>query len=469
MRPHGSVLVVALAAAALAGCALQSPPKPDELRAQALPHVDVPAAYTAARDGAIRGTGDVGDAWIATFADPQLDAFVREALAYNLDLGLAAGRVEQAAAYAKLSGSMLYPAVNLAARGGTKDGGDGLTGGGFFATWELDLWGRVRAERESGRRAYDASLADFAAARQSIAALVAKSWLLAIEARMQRQIAAEIVRMSGQSLGLANDRLRVGSGDEYDVAVAASSLETSRDTERQLALAHEQALRALEALLGRYPAAEVDVVSALPAMPPPVPVGLPSELLERRPDVVAAERRVAAAFYRVEEAKAARLPKIALTASVTSISSDLFLLKSSGDVIGSLGANLAAPIFNGYALQAQVEIRTAEQKLAVSEYGRVGARAFAEVESALSSGFAADQRVQILERAVAGNARSLELAQVRYRVGSGDLRAVTQQTIALQAVRTALLRMEAERRIQRVNLHSALGGGFDPQQVTAMK
>ncbi len=108
-----------------------------------------------------------------------------------------------------------------------------------------------------------------------------------------------------------------------------------------------------------------------------------------------------------------------------------------------------------------MEIRTAEQKLAVAEYGRVGTRAFGEVEAALASGFAADERVKLLERAVAGNARALELAQIRYRVGSGDLRAVTQQTIALSTARTSLLRVEAERRIQRVNLHAALGGGFD--------
>jgi outer membrane protein TolC len=195
-------------------------------------------------------------------------------------------------------------------------------------------------------------------------------------------------------------------------------------------------------------------------MPGAVPVGLPAELLERRADVIAAERRVAAAFNRVEEAKAARLPKIALTASVSSLTSDTFVMRNSGDVIASLGANLAAPIFMGYALQAQVEIRTAEQKLAIAEYGRVGQRAFSEVESALTAEFAAMERAQILERAVASNARALDLAQIRYRVGSGDLRAVTQQTIALSTARTALLRMESEQRIQRVNVYTALGGGF---------
>jgi outer membrane protein TolC len=189
---------------------------------------------------------------------------------------------------------------------------------------------------------------------------------------------------------------------------------------------------------------------------------MPSELLERRPDVVAAERRLAAAFYRTEEAKAARLPTISLTASVTSISSDLFVLKDRDNPIWSAGGSLFAPLYTGGALKTQVEIRTAEQKIAVAEYGRVGARAFGEVENALSSGFTLEERAEILAQSVAENERALELANVRYRVGSGDLRAVQQQQLAVHAARTAQLRVRSEQLVQRVNLHLALGGGWVP-------
>jgi outer membrane protein TolC len=230
---------------------------------------------------------------------------------------------------------------------------------------------------------------------------------------------------------------------------------------RSLDLAIQQALRALEALAGRYPAAALRVPAQLATLPGPVPAGMPSELLERRPDVVAAERRVAAAFYRVEEAKAARLPRISLTASVSSISSDLFVLKDRDNPVWSVGASLTAPLFLGGQLQAQVETRTAEQKQALAEYGRVGARAFGEVENALSTAFVLEDREVILRQAVAANARALELANVRFRVGSGDQRAVQQQSLALHAARTALLRVQAERLVQRVNLHLALGGSFE--------
>jgi NodT family efflux transporter outer membrane factor (OMF) lipoprotein len=466
MRVRRSVLALAFVAAALAGCALKKPPEPAELTKQSLPNLQLPPGWTAA-GGAASTAGAVGEqAWLAAFNDPQLDALVQEALKYNPDLQVAAARVEQAASYAKVAGATLLPQVNALARGGGALSGDssGLEGVGVFANWELDLWGRVRAGRESARDQYTSAALDAEYARQSLAALVAKSWFLATEARLQKAIAEEMAGSSEKQLALAQDRLRVGRGDEYDLALSKANLATFRDSVRSLDLSYQQALRALEALAGRYPAAAVQVPAQLVALPGPVPVGMPSELLERRPDVIAAERRVAAAFYRVEEAKAARLPRISLTAAVTSISSDLFVLKDRDNPVWSAGASLTAPLFTGGALQGQVEVRTAEQRQALADYGRIGARAFGEVENALSSAFVLEDREAILTESVAANTRALELANVRYRVGVGDLRAVQQQSLALHAARTALLRVQVERLVQRVNLHLALGGSFTQSQ-----
>jgi NodT family efflux transporter outer membrane factor (OMF) lipoprotein len=461
MRVRRSVLAVAFVVAALGGCALKKPPEHVELTKEALPNLQAPVAWTAPA-GAAGTAGAVASAWLATFRDPQLDSLVEEALRYNPDLRVAATRVEQAASYVKVAGATLLPQVNALARGGGALSGDssGLEGVGIFANWELDLWGRVRAGREAARDQYTSAALDAEYARQSLAALVAKSWFLATEARLQKAIAEEMAGSSEKQLALTQDRLRVGRGDEYDVALSKANLATFRDSVRSLDLAYQQAVRALEALAGRYPAAALQVPAQLATVPGPVPVGMPSELLERRPDVIAAERRVAAAFYRVEEAKAARLPRISLTAAVSSISSELFVLKDRDNPVWSAGASISAPLFTGGALQGQVEVRTAEQKQALAEYGRVGARAFGEVENALSSAFTLDDREAILTESVTANSRALELANVRYRVGVGDLRAVQQQALALHAARTALLRVQAERLVQRVNLHLALGGSF---------
>lgn len=454
------VLPLALATATLlAGCALKKPPEQPELQRQALPGTATPDAWQA------RGAeaGAVADGWLARFADARLDALVAEAIAHNPDLQVAAARVEQAAAYVAAAGATLYPQVSAIGNISGKNSSSGtLDFGGVFASWELDLWGRVRSGREAAREQLLSAQLSGYYAQQSLAAMVARAWFLASEARQQKALADEMAGAAARLTDLARDRLRVGVGNEYDVAVAAASLATYRDAAEQLDLAFRQSVQALETLVGRYPATQLEVAATLPALPGPVPAGLPSGLLERRPDVVAAERRVAAAFFRVQEAKAARLPSISLTGSLSSLSSDLVVLKERDDPVWGLGGRATVPLYLGGALQAQVAVRTAEQKQAVAEYGRAGANAFADVEQALSAGYALGNRRPLLEQAVAENQRALDLAQQRYRVGSDDLRSVDQQQLRLYSARSALLRVQSEELVQRVNLHLALGGNFAP-------
>ena len=460
MRASLTVAVLAT----LAACALAPPPKPAEYRADALPKLQVPEQWMAGET-----SGAIAAGWLQAFADPQLHALVAEAVAGNPDLRVAAARVQVASEYAQLADATLWPQVNLLARGGGEMSGDssGLQGVGIFADWELDLWGRLRSAKSAQYEQYAAAAADAEYARQSIAALTAKSYFLAVEAALQQRLGEEMVGAASQLVTLAEQRERVGRGDGYDSALARANVETLRDTVEQLRLAREQALRAIEALLGRYPAAQVATATQLLAVPGAVPAGLPSELLERRQDVIAADRRVAMAFHRVQEAKAARLPRITLTGSVNDISSDLFVLKNRDNPVWSAGASLMAPLFTGGALRQQVRIRTAEQQQAVTEYGQVGARAFGEVETALSAEFAAKRRETLLSRAVVENVRAADLAQVRFRVGSGDLRGVQQQQLAVYGSRSTLLRVQTEQLVQRVNVHLALGGGFDTEASAA--
>ena len=462
VKIDSGVVRAALTACALlaaAGCALKSPPDKASIEALALTGAKVPAQWTAA--GAPVGT--MSDNWLAGFHDDQLSVLVADALFHNGDLRVAAARVEQALLYAKLAGASLYPSVDLVAKGGGKMSGDGsgLSGAVLNASWELDLWGRVRYGRAAARADALAAAADFEYARQSIAALVARSWFLAIEAGLQAEIARTALRDNQALVRLAEDRARIGVGNEEDVFVARSSLGTYEDALRQIELSREQAIRAVEILAGHYPAAALNVAATLPTAPETMPAGLPSDLLERRPDVIAAERRVAAAFNRVGEAKAARLPKISLTVGVSSISSDLVVLKEQDNPIWNFGAGLVAPIYKGGALKTQVEIRTVEQKQAVAAYASVGLRAFGEVENALSAELAARDRERILVRTLSDSQRALEIVQRQFQVGSTDLRFVTQRQLALNSTQSALIRAQSEQRVQRVNLHLALGGSFD--------
>ena len=459
LRPVAAPLAAGLVATMLAGCALNAPPDAAAIKNEALPTMQPPAEWKA--PGA--GPGPVADNWLAEFQDEQLNAAVAEAIAHNADLRVGAARVEQALLYAKLAGAKLYPSVDLLARGGGKLSGDGsgLQGAVLSVVWEIDLWGRVRYGRAASAAQASSAAADFEYARQSIAALVAKSWFLAIEAGLQADAARETIRSSDELVRVAGERARVGVATQEEVFVARSSVATYQDVLRQLVAGRDQAIRALELLLGRYPAAVTTPAQRLPGLPAAVPGGLPSQLLERRPDVVAAERRVAVAFNRIGEAKAARLPVISLTTGLSAISSELFELKEHDNPVWNYGAGLLAPIFRGGALKTQVEIRTAEQKQAIAEYGAVGLRAFGEVESALAAEITAREREQILSGSLSDSQQALDVVQTQFRVGSTDLRFVEQRQLALNATRSALIRVQAEQRIQRVNLHLALGGSFE--------
>ena len=459
--PRCRPLCVVLCAGLLtlgAGCQTKAPPAGTEIRQQALQDLALPTAWKAGGEA-----GPIADNWLASFNDPQLDALVKEAIAHNPDLRVAATRVEQAGQYVAVAKAALLPAVNLFGSGGTKEGGeDALQVLSLGVSWELDLWGRWRYARNAAQEDYASARSDFEFAHQSLAATTAKSWFTASETWLQLQIAEEMVKSAQQLLDLAEKRQQVGIGNEQDIALARANLGTFRDSAKQIRFAHAQALRALELLLGRYPAAELEARHDLAKLPGPVPSGMPLETLERRPDLIAAERRVAAAFNRVGEAKAARLPRVSLNASLRAFDSSILALDPDySNPSGGLGAKLLAPIYQGGALQAQVEIRTLEQKEAVADYARLALRAIGDVESALAAEKTLDERDQLLQATVADNQRALELAETSYRVGRTDLRAVQQQQLSVYTARLALLRVQSEQLAQRVNLHLAVGGSFE--------
>ncbi len=447
---------------ALAGCAITPTPPPEQIRQDALDGTEIRGQWSAD----LPAEGAISDNWLASFDDPQLDLLVDEAIARNPDLRAAAARVEQSAAYAQIAQAALRPNLSLVGTGGLSGSGgadlsSALSGIMLAVSWEPDLWGRLRYGRNAAEESYLSSRADFEFARQSMAAQVARSWFIATEARLQLAAAESMAESARALLGLAEDRQRVGVGSMRDIALARANLGSFEDTVQQARLAHQQAIRSLELIVGRYPAAELRAADALPAFPAPIPVGMPLEMLERRPDMVAAERRVAAAFNRIGEAKAAQLPKLRLNASIAALDSDVLDLAEDFDNPSyGAGATLLAPLFRGGELKAQVSVRTAEQDEALARYASQALRAIGDVENALASSRTLEERVALLAQVVADQERTLELDQASFRVGRQDLRAVQQQQVQLQSARMALLRAQSEQLIQRVNLHLALGGSF---------
>jgi outer membrane protein, multidrug efflux system len=464
MQSPRIIITTLVGAGLLAGCATKSPPTRAEIHRQSgtLTNIALADPWKAAAVS----TNVIQDNWLATFGDTQLDVLVAEAMDHNPDLRVASTRVEQAGQYVELAKAALRPAVNLLGTGGFKMGGgdisSALQGISLGASWEPDLWGRLRYGRNAAQSTYASAKADFEFARQSLAASTAKTWFSASETWQQQQIADEMVKAAQELVTLATQRQNIGPGSEQDVALARANLGNFQDSARQVRLAHSQTVRALELLLGRYPAAELAASHNLAKMPGDLSAGLPIQMLERRPDMIAAERRVAAAFNRVGEAKAAQLPRIILNANVAVIESDILQLKSDFDnpAVGA-GAKLIAPIYQGGALKTQVRIRTLEQKEAVAQYAQMALRALGDVENALAASQTLAERETLLRQVLADSERALTMAQASYRVGRGDLRAVQQQQLDVHSARLALLRVQSEQLVQRVNLHLALGGSFE--------
>jgi NodT family efflux transporter outer membrane factor (OMF) lipoprotein len=461
-----SVLLISLAL--LAGCARPTPADAD-LTAGALPPTATPPSrYAAATDV---DPGTVADGWLATFNDHLLDRLVAEAMAHNRDLAAASARVDQAAAAARQAGADLSPQVGYAVKGSTGEaagtsGRQNQVGAGLTLSWELDVWGRLSSAQRAGQEQFASKAADFAFARQSLAAQVAKAYFLAIQAVNQEAIAAEFATLQAKTSELVALRASVGRASAYEAALARSAAATAQDQQRQAQSGRERAARSLELLVGRYPAAELQVGSTLPAVPLPPPAGLPTQLLERRPDLIAATRRVAAAFNQVESAKAARLPRLSITAEAGTVAQN-FRNLSLDDAFWNLAGNLMGPIFDGGRLKEQVNIENAKQREALALYGAAALTAFRQVEEALAEDRRLAERTNLVGAADRDQSEALRLAQLRFDAGTIDQVAlVTVQGNALNA-RLADLAVRVTHLTNRVDLHLALGGGYELPPATA--
>jgi NodT family efflux transporter outer membrane factor (OMF) lipoprotein len=444
---------LALAACALLGCALAEGPGGEEKLAGALPETtQLPPEWTTTN----WDTGEVDDGWIARFGDPTLDTLVAEALSHNPNLQVAGARVTRAEGLAQLAEAGLQPVVGVGAQS-SQLGGPQLAGGatrqaGLGVSWEADVWGRIRAGVDAAQQSLAAARADYESARLSLAGQTAKAWFLAQELRIQVQLAEQQVGLLTDMAALVRKNFTVGRVSREDVNLVEADLAGAQNALRQAQVAETQTVRLLELLLGRYPAASLETTASLVAVPPPVPAGMPSELLERRPDLVAAERRVAAAFRLQEQAELARMPRFTFSASLSGAT-------ALGGIAGDLLSGVTVPIY-APALQAQIAIATADQEVALAAYGQAVLRSVEEVETALFNDHIFGEREDFLALQVENNRKALAIHRKQLEVGMIGALPVLQVRTRYVGSQVLLTRVRNERLAQRVDLHLALGGSF---------
>ena len=403
--------------------------------------------------------------WLESFNDPILLELIDEGIANNNDLKLAAGNMEKSWLLAKQAGSDLKPTADISVSGSRSGSADGRPANngvnvGLQASWEVDVWGRIGAGVRAAEASAQAAQADYDFALHSLSANIAKTYFKVIEAKLQADIARRNLDILKKTMRITQVKYDNGRASGQDVALNRANLAAAQEQLVAIEGSQRNAIRALEILLGRYPNATTEIPNDFPNLPPSPPAGIPSEILERRPDIVSAERQIAAAFSATDQAQAARLPRFSLTSSVGGASDSLSDVLDPTNVAWQLGANLMAPLFDGGRRKIDVEIATIEQEQAITNYVQTALNAFSEVENNLDQGRILANRESALSEARRESAKAYYIADLRYKEGESELLdtlQIQQQAISAESNLLSINRSQLE---QRINLYLSLGGSW---------
>ena len=414
--------------------------------------------------------------WLGQFNDDMLTSLVKEALAANPSIRSQFYAVEATRAQARSTYGRTLPNVSGSASVGGSDvyveQTDSRTsaesfGLGLDLSWEVDLWGRLRASINAADADLIASEADLASARLALTAQTASAWFDLNEALAQERVAVETYEARTRALELTERRLSRGLASALDVRTARTtqaSAEASIAGRRQ---ASGNASRRLEILLGRYPSAQLDALAELPELPELSAAGNPALLLTRRPDIAAAEARVTAAGLRAEQARLAMLPSLRLSGGVSTTEDSISDAFDPSRIAARLLASLAAPIFNGSSLDADRDAAVARARSAVENYAATTLTAWREVEDALAADSLLAQQEEAQLRALEEARLAEELATRQYTNGLVSIfNLIDSQTRRLTAESNVIAARSA-RASNRVSFHLALGGGLPVPQPVA--
>jgi NodT family efflux transporter outer membrane factor (OMF) lipoprotein len=413
------------------------------------------------------------------FGDRELDALAARVDVSNQTIKIAEANFRQARAVAEQARAGLFPTVNAGAsafrtRSPSGSSSSAVTSNNYdlaaSASWEIDLWGRVRRGIESGEANWQASAADLESVRLSTQAALAQTYIALRLADAQRRLLDETVAAYERSLQLTRNRYAAGVAAKVDVVQAEVQLKSAEAQRVDLGVDRAQFEHAIAVLIG-VPPADLSIAPAtkVVAVLPAIPVGVPSELLERRPDIAAAERAVAAANARIGVAEAAFYPALTLSAVGGYRSGSFADWLSAPSWFWSLGASLAQTVFDGGLRRAVSDQAMAAYDGQVAQYRQTVLAGFQEVEDSLAALQILAEEVRYLEEAVRAARQSVELTTNQYNAGIVSfLNVITAQTIALNNERT-LLNVRGRRFLASVQLVRALGGGWDATALEAVR
>ncbi len=423
-------------------------------------------------------TVKLDSAWWHVFNDAKLNQVLGEALQRNGNLSIAASNIRAVAAQAKIAGAPLFPQLSGSLQGSKNkqnfiglpvpnaDGGI-LTsestsyGLALNVSWELDLWGRLRAGKAAAVAQLQATQADFIGAQLSLVGQVCKVWFAVITSNRQKELAKATLENRQLSSERVQRRYESGLTSSLDMRQSQSNLARAQADYSASQFQYESTLRQLQTLLWQFPDANMAHSSVLPTLSLDVPEGLSANLLNRRPDLAAAERRLAAAGATVSGAKRALLPQISLTGSRGTSSNALEDLLNGNFSVWNLAGNIIQPLFQGGRLRANVSLAKSQEEIALVQYQNSALHAFAEIENALSGEKYLKEQEQALRTAVEQALAARDLAESQYSSGVIDFITMLETQRAAFDTERQYLNVSRQRLDARVDLYLALGGGFE--------
>ena len=466
-----SLIVVAFL---LCGCVAKSPPKVK----RAL-ELELPSSYQSKLDVIDSDTN-----WIKEISkDGKLEKLIEEVLLNNWDFKKAATNVQRAAANAKISASKKYPKFSGGLGGARTErsflgfpfGGDQESsearprvskslfssyGMSLDMNWEIDLWGRMRAGQEALIAEFEASSSELRGFKSSLAGQTAKIWFALLGAKEQEELAKRSLASFKKTQRMLRDAFDAGNGAASQIRLAASDVEVAVALLEQRKAQVRAAARQLEILLGRYPGGIIEASGGLPRMPPPPPPGIPSDLLNRRTDRIAAERRLAAADRRIKEAKLALFPQISLTGSRGTTSEKLRDLTDSAFGVWNLGGQAGQQFFRAGEVLANVKLRQIMKTEAYIDYQSEVLEALREVETCLDNEVILRNRWNALVLAEDNLIEAYKRSVEEYRGGIGTSTNLLLTQRQMLSVSSQVLEMRRIRLENRINLHLTLGGNI---------
>ncbi|MEM7385223.1 MAG: efflux transporter outer membrane subunit [Verrucomicrobiota bacterium] len=471
MPPSASrslILCLISTAALTSGCRLAEPTSSQSLAPDLAR--DIPEAWSnpwEAPDKAATG-------WLADFDNLVLRKLIREAVGKNYDLKAASARIDAAAARVRISGANRLPGLTADLSGSRSQrlrgsNFDKITANQFSAglnlDWEFDLWGRLKDQRKASVDRFVASDADYQAARLSLAATIPRNAFNLLEAERQIELSLQNLQSLRTNLAILDGRLEAGDFDDrtaLDISLSRSDVlrsEAGINANRRLV---DSSKRTLETLLGRFPDASLKALAEFPTVKRAVPAGLPVDLLFRRPDLIAAERRVRAATREATATRKSLLPNIRITGNTgTSTTENFSDLLDPKALVWSIAGSLSQQIFQGGRNRANITLSDAQRDELAATFANAVLQAFREVETALSAEkyFVAQQ--QKLTEATEEADRAEELALSQYEEGLVEIITVLESQRRAFDLRSNLLNVTNQRLQNRIDLYLALGGDFD--------